>query len=112
MVCKYYNKHMDTILEYCKCLYKLDGCACGGKLHIVLDDNNIEDTHILFCLNECIKHPEEEESEIGKLICMELLKLSMEERKVFSWYWTGLYLPSSECSAHCETCMLLNEEAF
>ena len=103
MACKYYNKHMDTILEYCKCLYKFEGCAAGGMLHIVLDDGNIENNHILFCLNECIKHPEAEEAEIGKLICMELLKLSMNERKAFYWYWNGFELPYID-SEFCDTC--------
>lgn len=80
--CKHYNKHLETIREYISCLYKLDdgNCCTGGLLHIVTDDGNLEDHHIKWCLEECNKHPEREESEIGKLICAELLKLPMEQR--------------------------------
>ena len=46
------------------------------------DDGNLEDHDIEWCLNECNSHPEREESAIGKLICEELLKLPMEQRKL------------------------------
>ena len=36
-------------------LYRCLGCEVGGPLHIVLDDNNIDDTSILWCLKECFK---------------------------------------------------------
>lgn len=87
--CKYYKPRMATLLEYCKCLYQLEECGCGGNLHILLDDNNYRDSDILFCLNECIKHPEREESELGILICKEYLRLSKEERIVFDNIWNG-----------------------
>lgn len=86
---KYYKPRMKTLLEYCKCLYQLEGCGCGGNLHILLDDNNIETDHILFCLNECITHPEDEESDLGILICKEYLKLSYKERVLFQDIWNG-----------------------
>lgn len=78
--CKYYHPHMETIKEYVYCLYSLEGCNCGGMLHILLDDNNINDDDIIYCLKEFLSHPEREESKIGVLICEEYLKLSIEQR--------------------------------
>ena len=84
---KYYKPRMKTLLEYCKCLYQLEGCGCGGNLHILLDDQNIKTDDILFCLNECITHPESEESDLGILICKEYLRFSDEERELFTYIW-------------------------
>lgn len=80
--CRHYNKHLDTIREYISCLYHLDGCGTGGLLHIVLDDGNLEDNHIQWCLEQCEANPDQEEAEIGKLICKELLKLPMQQRRL------------------------------
>ena len=101
--CKYWKKEMITLLEYCKCLYNLEGCECGGMLHIVLDDNNYRDSDIFFCLKECLQRPEEPESSIGILICHELLKLTLEERCLFFKMWMGR---SCECREFmCRDCM-------
>lgn len=102
-LCKYYNPHMETLLWYCKCLYKLKNCAAGGMLHILLDDNNIDTDDILFCLNECITHPEKEESELGILICKEYLKLSFEERLFFDSIWNGMPKECMEMT-ECKNC--------
>ena len=84
--CKYYNKHMDTLVEYCSCLYRLEGCETGGLLHVVLDDDNYDIPNLVSTFKDCMQHPEKEESVIGLLICKELLKLSTEERAFFFWY--------------------------
>lgn len=88
-ICKYFKPNMKTLAVYCSALYELEGCAAGGLLHIVLDDYNYEDGHLLWCLKECRKHPENEESELGALICIRLLDMTMEERDVFFRYWSG-----------------------
>lgn len=112
--CKYYNKHLDTIRAYISCLYNLDdgNCCTGGLLHIVVDDGNLEDHHIKWCLEECNKHPECEESEIGKLICNELLKLPIEQRRlVYEADWAV----EAFCKGpdHCDKCPICNEnESF
>lgn len=86
--CRLYHKHLDTIREYISCLYHLEDCCTGGLLHIVLDDFNLEDGDIQWCLEQCESNPEKEEAEIGKLICKELLKLPMSERRlVCEWNW-------------------------
>ena len=101
--CKHYNKHLDTIKAYINCLYRLEGCCTGGLLHILLDDDNIEDHHIQWCLEECEKHPEEEESEIGKLICKEYLKLTIPERRLL---FHNLYLYTGGCDRDCKNCFV------
>ena len=106
--CKYYTKRLDTIREYISCLYKLEDCCTGGLLHIVTDDGNLENNDIKWCLDECRNHPECEESEIGKLICNELLKLSMEQRRlVYEPEW----VIDAFCNGHdcCDTCPIHNE---
>lgn len=107
--CKYYNKHLETIKAYISCLYKLDdgNCCTGGLLHIVTDDGNLEDDHINWCLEECNKHPEREESEIGKLICRELLKLPMEQRRlVYMEDW----MVTATCDKNCDSCPVHNDD--
>lgn len=80
--CKYYSPHMKTVRAYVQCLYDIEGCECGGLLHILLDENNITDSDILYCLKSCIENPEREESRIGQIICEEYLKLSVEQRSL------------------------------
>jgi hypothetical protein len=78
-------------------------------LHIVLDDGNLEDWHIEWCLEQCNEHPEREESGIGKLICEELLKLPMEQRKlVYSHDW----MIEIYCTGHdsCDNCWVENDD--
>ena len=109
MNCKYFNEHMLTILEYCKCLYKLKGCSAGGPLHILLDDDNYSDDDIDFCMVECLKNPEHEGSTLGLLICKELIGLSLYERAAFFKLWN-----SGNCKCEydmfCLTCPVVMEE--
>lgn len=103
--CKYYTPHFKTIRELISCLYSLEGCCCGGLLHILVDDNNYEDHHITFCMQECLNHPEREESKLGLLICEEILKLSMNERHIL-FYSMDLGLDEITChdSHDCNVC--------
>lgn len=43
---------VEEVRELIHALYELDGCSCGGPLHIVTDDGNIEDCHIRWCIDE------------------------------------------------------------
>lgn len=88
MLCKYYSPHLETIKQYIICLYQLEGCGSGGLLHILLDDDSLDDDSITFCLKGCLLHPEKEEAELGKLICAEYLKLSIEQRRLLSSAYT------------------------
>lgn len=104
--CKYYDKHLDTIRESIGCLYNLDGCATGGSLHILLDDDNYDDDAICFCLKECLQHPEREESKIGQLICEEYLRLSVEQRRLLCNPYIGHY--SCLYNGKCDSCFIQN----
>lgn len=49
----------------------------GGSLHIVLDDCNVDDGHVEFCLNWAI---EEDDAE-GEALARILLRMSKTQRK-------------------------------
>lgn len=104
--CKYYNKHLETIKEYISCLYELEGCGCGGLLHILLDEDNYDDDDIAHCWKNCIQNPEREESKIGVLICEEYMKMSMQERRLLC---VGQY----DCFEYdCKDCFIENGNEF
>lgn len=102
MKCKYYDKHLETISEYIGCLYELEGCCTGGMLHILLDDDNLDDDDIAYRLRECLLRPEREEAKIGQLICEEYLKLGMEQRRLLCSEYIGNWLCSRR--GDCENC--------
>ena len=52
--------------------------VAGGNLHIVLDDGNLEDKNIIWCLNNPIK---ENNDMAAKEIAEMLLQLSYNKRK-------------------------------
>lgn len=58
----------------------LPGNGTGGSLHIVLDDGNIKDSDVKWC----IKHAAEEGDEIGSVIGSLLLQMSKTQRKKLS----------------------------
>lgn len=103
-ICKHYDKHLDTLREYIGCLYSLDGCCTGGLLHILTDDDNYDDDDITFCLKECLRHPEREESVIGRLICEEYLRLTMEKRRLLCSTYIGHW--SCFDNGNCQGCFI------
>ncbi len=66
-----------AIIELCKVYYQKPGNGVGGNLHIVLDDGNLKDSHIEFCLKQC----REKNDLDGALLCGLFLQLSMTQRK-------------------------------
>lgn len=52
------------------------GNGCWGSLHIVLDDGNIKDSNIQFCIDYAIKTCDTEGVELGKI----LLSMSKSQR--------------------------------
>lgn len=49
-------------------LYDTEHGSCGGHLHITLDDGNIEDSNIEFCIREAAKENCEPCLTIGRLL--------------------------------------------
>ena len=64
---------MPLVREY----YSIPGNSAGGSLHVVLDDGNIGDDSIRFCLCECDKDSDKKGAELCKL----LLRMSKTQRK-------------------------------
>lgn len=70
----------QRIRELIKVIYNKYSCV-GGQLHIVLDDENIEDGHIKYCLEGIDKIEDQEERSIYQECAELLLKLSYSARK-------------------------------
>ena len=68
----------EIILKQIKQFLSLEGNEVGGNLHIVLDDGNLEDDDIEFCLVIC----EANSDFLGYDICANLLHIPYDERKV------------------------------
>lgn len=49
---------------------------CGGSLHIVLDDGNLDDNSIISCYN----HAKENKDYLGMLICSKLMGVDEGDR--------------------------------
>ena len=45
------NDYMRKLLKLCVEWYAVPDNECGGCLHIVLDDDNVDDDDLLWCLN-------------------------------------------------------------
>ena len=65
------KKIMDLVRE----LYSYEGCEVGGPLHIVLEDDNVRDDDILWCLNYVGSHDYDDTLKtlcykIGRLLLM------------------------------------------
>jgi hypothetical protein len=64
--------------------YRKPGNGAGGNLHIVLDDRNVEASHLVFCHNRCEAAGDED----GVALALDLLDLSRIER---DWFTLMLY---------------------
>lgn len=66
------------IHEYCE----VPENVCGGNLHIVIDDQNLDDGSIVFCYKQC----KEAKDYMGMLICSLLIQIDTNRRyKAFDW---------------------------
>ena len=80
------KKDLDELCKQIRELAALDCFFGGGNLHIVLEDGNLEDSHILFCILSCVK--------AGDLVGLELLlliaQLTGKERELmYIMEWQG-----------------------
>ena len=108
-MCRYYKPEMEALRTICKAFYRLEDCICGGLLHIVLDDDNMDDGDITFCIQQYTENFERPEATLGILIGYELLKMPLIERKIFDRLWNRLPL---DCywNCNCGECEYLREE--
>ena len=75
-------KIVDTVVAMLEIYYKKYNCS-GGSLHIVVDDGNLDDNNIEYC----IEWANNENDVAGFIIGTLLLKMNMRQRKnVYSKY--------------------------
>lgn len=71
----------NEIIELAEELYSCEGCEVGGPLHIVLEDDNVRNSDILWCLEYVGDH---DYSDDVKILCYKigslLLMLNEEDR--------------------------------
>ena len=77
---KYYNPKFSPVAKMIHVLYELDGCLCGGKCHIVTDDNNIRNSDLEFVIEECNNDIHAIDSELSRAICEAMLQMTIEQR--------------------------------
>ena len=67
-------------------LYSIE--PCGGMLHIVLDDFNLDDGSILFCHRQVQRNNILSET-VATVLCKEILKhvMKMNHEERFIWFW-------------------------
>lgn len=110
--CKFYKKHFfEDLLAKCKEFYTLPGCGCGGPLHILLDDDNITDEDIIFCIGECEKETNKAVKVLGLAICHSYLLMSNYERMAFDWFWNCNDLVCKR-DGDCEGCYICELEDY
>lgn len=109
-LCKYYSDNVDYVSKLVKLLYHDLGESCGGLLHIVLDDGNLEDDHIRWCIDCCDK--EKNKNRNDKFLCLEIankmLKMNEYERKLV-YYGNGYIF---YCNGSCNECVIENDEEY
>ena len=109
MRCKYWSEDIDKINLLVEILYDDLGECCGGLLHIVLDDGNLEDHHILWCRNECDKRENWDRHDrlLCKRIANEMLGLTMEQRRLLYQQSCGM-----NCDGNCNDCPVVTGDTW
>lgn len=80
-------------------LYSLPGCECAGLAHSVVDDDNVEDYHLLSTIEDC-NNPENEdrpEKDLVIFIMQQLLKVNKDQRMLIFELMTEDWNPESVC---------------
>ena len=77
-----------------KVLYDSDDGATGGYGHIVFDDDNLETTHIEWCIEEAVKDEYDlsKETRVASIYALQsMLELNIKEREqANNYYWNNL----------------------
>lgn len=106
MRCKYWSEEVAEVCKLVKHLYYDMHEGAGGMLHIVLDDFNIDDDDLEWCIEYC--NQEENRDRHDRDICIEIaqrmLKLSREARLLVCYQWDTKF-----CDGNCEDCVITQE---
>ncbi len=77
------NEKTQKAAELISEIYHHDGCIAGGYAHVVIDDWNLDDYSIDYCIGSAT-HSEFDISQSGRQACLECLtflkELTMDER--------------------------------
>ena len=107
MRCIYWAEDVARVNLLIEILYNDLQESAGGLLHIVLDDGNLDDEDIRWCLDWCDR--EENKHRPDRLLCKrianELLGLTMEQRRLVYYGEVGL-----KCKRDCDECPICQEE--
>jgi hypothetical protein len=107
MKCKYWTVEAKRVCVLVKVLYDELGEGAGGMLHIVLDDGNLDDDDIQWCIEYCNR--EENADRHDKDLCLEIahrmLELSREERMLIYYQWDKEF-----CDGECAECVIERED--
>ena|SRR5208337_113616 len=77
---------MLDVLPLIEKFKKIPGNSCGGSLHIILDDGNIDDGCVRFCIEEATTRGDP----FGREIAEQLLVLSKTQRRKLCALWGRL----------------------
>lgn len=72
-----------------RCLHEQAEGAVGGPLHILTDDGNVNDSHVLYCWSDV----EGEKDIVVRTLCREMLKLLIfltYPQRIVWWLRTGI----------------------
>lgn len=105
--CIYWSEEVKEICSLVKYLYDDLHEGAGGLLHIVLDDGNIDDDDLQWCLERCNR--EENRDRHDRDVCIEIaqrmLNLSREQRTLIYYQWDGEF-----CSDNCDECVITEKD--
>lgn len=105
MECKFYNKKVEYVNKLVELLYEDLQESCGGMLHIVLDDGNMDDDDIQWCIDNCNNEKNKERHD--KFLCLEIahkmLKMDKYERNLVYYMDFGF-----NCGEDCNECVINN----
>ena len=109
MRCRYWSEDIEKINLLVEILYGDLRECCGGLLHIVLDDGNLEDDHILWCISECDKREnwDRQDRLLCKRIANEMLGLTLEQRRL--WYQQSCGM---KCDRNCDDCPVVTGDTW
>ena len=110
---------MKTLKQIVENYYKIEGCGCGGPLHILLDDDNYDMGSVSFCIDHCFDILNSETNYgtdysdtvclLGIMICNEYSKMSLEERATFDVYLCGQSMECFTGGNGCADCGVLGD---
>ena len=75
------NSKYKEVIEAIDNLYSLYGGAAGGYGHIVFDDDNVEDHHIVWCIEEASKGVYNDLTEEVRRASLAALRLLLEVKE-------------------------------